>query len=60
MSWLASLPPVAVGGAAGAFGRFLLDRALAARADPVLPWGTLAANVTGSGLLGGLAGLAPG
>lgn len=47
---------VAAGGAIGALGRFLVDRALAARLDPVLPWGTLAVNVAGSALLGGLAG----
>jgi len=60
VSWLASLPLVALGGAAGALGRFLLDRALSARTDPVLPVGTMVANVTGSGLLGALAGLGTG
>lgn len=47
---------VAVGGAVGALGRYFVDRGIAARVDAVLPWGTLAANVTGSALLGGLAG----
>lgn len=60
MSWLPALGLVALGGAAGALGRFLLDRALATRVDAVLPWGTLAANLAGSGLLGALAGLGAG
>jgi CrcB protein len=47
---------VLVGGAAGALVRFLVDRAIAARVDAVLPWGTLAVNVAGSALLGVLAG----
>jgi CrcB protein len=51
---------VAAGGAVGALARFLLDRAVAARMDPVLPWGTLVANLAGSGLLGALAGLGTG
>lgn len=51
---------VAAGGAAGALGRYLVDRAFAARLDAVLPWGTLAANVAGAALLGGLAGAGAG
>lgn len=47
---------IAVGGAVGALARYLVDRALAARVDAVLPWGTLAVNVAGSALLGALAG----
>lgn len=47
---------VAIGGAVGALGRYLVDRGVAARIDAVLPWGTLAANLAGSALLGGLAG----
>jgi fluoride ion exporter CrcB/FEX len=43
---------VAAGGAVGVLARFLLDRALAARMDPVLPWGTLVANLAGSGARG--------
>lgn len=51
-----SLVLVATGGAVGALGRFLVDRALAVR-DQVLPWGTVAVNITGSALFGVLAGL---
>jgi CrcB protein len=51
-----SLLLVLVGGALGALVRFLVDRAIATRVDAVLPWGTLAVNVTGSALLGALAG----
>ncbi|UJW31322.1 CrcB family protein [Saccharothrix sp. AJ9571] len=43
---------VALGGAAGAVLRYLVGRALNAR----FPWGTFAVNVTGSALLGFLAG----
>jgi CrcB protein len=53
---LVTLLLVAIGGAMGALGRFLVDRAIAVRVDAVLPWGTLAANVAGSALLGALAG----
>ena len=51
-----SLLLVALGGAVGALVRYLVDRAVVARFDPVLPWGTLTVNVAGSALLGGLAG----
>jgi CrcB protein len=51
---------VALGGAAGAVARFLTDRSLAARLGLALPWGTLTVNVSGSLLLGVLAGAAPG
>ena len=53
-----SLLLVALGGAVGALVRYLVDRAVVARFDPVLPWGTLTVNVGGSALLGGLAGAA--
>lgn len=45
---------VALGAAAGATLRFVV----ASRLDGRLPWGTLAVNVTGSLLLGGLSALA--
>ncbi|GAA0916078.1 fluoride efflux transporter CrcB [Streptomyces thermoalcalitolerans] len=47
---------VAVGGAVGATLRYLIDRAVQARHDSVFPWGTFAANVTGSVILGALTG----
>lgn len=47
---------VALGGAAGASGRWLVDRAVARRYGGVLPWGTLSVNIAGSLLLGVLAG----
>ncbi len=49
---------VALGSALGAPARYLLDRLIQGRRDRVLPWGTLAINVTGSFLLGLLFGLA--
>ncbi|MDN5381832.1 fluoride efflux transporter CrcB [Streptomyces sp. LB8] len=49
---------VAVGGAVGAALRYLIDRAVQARHDSVFPWGTFAANVTGSMILGALTGAA--
>jgi fluoride exporter len=48
---------VAVGAAVGAPARYLTDRLIQARHDSVFPWGTFAVNVTGSFLLGLLAGL---
>lgn len=48
---------VAAGGLLGAPSRFLLDRAVTTRVDSDLPWGTLTVNVSGSLLLGLLAGL---
>lgn len=42
---------VAFGGAAGSLARFYLVMALR-RVDPLLPWGTLLVNVTGSFLIG--------
>ena len=47
-----------VAGAAGAVGRFELDRAVAERSRGVFPWGTLVINLTGSLLLGVITGLA--
>jgi CrcB protein len=49
---------VALGAAVGAPLRYLVDRAISTRVDSVLPWGTFAVNVTGSFLLGLLAGAA--
>ncbi|MGH3872439.1 MAG: fluoride efflux transporter FluC [Pseudonocardiaceae bacterium] len=46
---------VAFGAAIGAPLRYLIDRAVQARHDMRLPWGTLAVNVAGSAILGGLA-----
>lgn len=47
---------VLAGAAVGAPLRFLVDRFIAARHDSVFPWGTFAVNVTGSLLLGAVAG----
>jgi len=47
-----------VAGAGGAVARYLLDRAVADRAQGVFPWGTLVINLTGSLLLGVITGLA--
>ena len=49
---------VFVGGAIGAPLRYLTDRAIAARLDPVFPWGTFTVNVAASLLLGVLTGAA--
>jgi CrcB protein len=47
---------VAIGAAIGAPLRYLVDRTVQARHDSVFPWGTFAVNVTGSLILGLLAG----
>ena len=47
-------------GGVGAVGRFVLDGAVAARAGRAFPFGTLAVNLSGSLLLGVLAGAAVG
>lgn len=49
---------VALGGAVGAPLRYLIDRTVQARHDTTFPWGTFAANVTGSAILGALTGVA--
>lgn len=49
-----------LGAALGAPARYLTDRAIQARHDTLLPWGTLTVNVVGSLVLGLLAGLADG
>ncbi|MBQ0897548.1 fluoride efflux transporter CrcB [Micromonospora sp. U56] len=43
---------IAVGAALGAPLRYLTDRAVQARHDSLLPWGTLTVNMAGSLLLG--------
>lgn len=48
---------VALGGALGAPLRYLVDRTVQARHDSVFPWGTFAVNVSGSLVLGLVAGL---
>lgn len=48
---------IALGAALGAPLRYLTDRAIQARHDSAFPWGTLTVNITGSLLLGLLAGL---
>ena len=52
---------VALGGALGSVARFAAANAIAQRFGATFPWGTLFVNVTGSFLIGVLAGLsAPG
>jgi CrcB protein len=46
-----------LGAAVGAPARHLTDRAISARHDSVVPWGTLLVNVVGSLVLGLLAGV---
>lgn len=50
---------VCLGAAVGAPARYLADRAIQARHDSAMPWGTLGVNVLGSLVLGLLAGLTP-
>lgn len=47
---------IALFGAAGALARYLVDRLIAARWGSPFPLGTLAVNVSGSAVLGALAG----
>lgn len=47
---------VMLGAGTGAVGRWLTDRAVAARTDSVFPLGTFAVNVIGSFVLGAVAG----
>jgi fluoride exporter len=49
---------VALLGGVGALLRFVVDGAIAERAGSEFPWGTMAVNLSGSLLLGLLAGLA--
>lgn len=49
---------IALGGAAGAITRYLLDSWIAQRAGGAFPWGTLVVNVSGSLILGLLFALA--
>ncbi len=49
---------VAIGGAAGAATRYLLDGWISNRASDAFPWGTLVINLSGSALLGMLFALA--
>jgi CrcB protein len=49
---------VCLGAAVGAPTRYLVDRAVQARHDSVLPWGTVVVNVVGSLALGLLLGVA--
>lgn len=51
---------VLVAGAAGAVCRYLVDTAVTARTRGVYPWGTLVVNLTGSMLLGVVAGVVAG
>jgi fluoride exporter len=54
---LIGLLSVCLGAAVGAPARYLVDRAIQARHDALVPWGTLSVNVVGSLVLGVLAGL---
>jgi CrcB protein len=49
---------IALGGAAGATTRYLVDTWISERADGAFPWGTFAINVSGSIVLGLLFALA--
>ncbi len=51
---------VCLGAAVGAPGRYLVDRAVQARHDSLMPWGTMLVNVVGSLVLGLLVGLSTG
>lgn len=48
---------VGLAGSAGACARFLISEAIAAWRATGFPWGTLIVNITGSALLGAVAGL---
>jgi fluoride exporter len=48
---------VAIGGACGSVTRYLVAIGSAKLFGPQLPWGTLIINITGSALIGALAGL---
>jgi CrcB protein len=49
---------VALGGALGSVGRFWINGMISNRLDGVFPWGTLAANVSGSFIIGVIGALA--
>lgn len=49
---------IAALGAVGALARFLLSAAVARRSEGWFPWGTLAVNLSGTALLGLVAGVA--
>jgi CrcB protein len=49
---------VCLGAALGAPARYLADRAIQARHDTVVPWGTMTVNVVGSMVFGLLTGVA--
>jgi CrcB protein len=49
---------IALGGAAGAVARYLVDSTVAQRAPGAFPWGTLVVNVSGALVLGFLFALA--
>lgn len=49
---ISTLAQVALGGAIGAVGRFLVNTGLLRLIGPGFPWGTLVVNVTGSFLMG--------
>jgi CrcB protein len=53
VTWLA----VAAGGAAGAVCRYVIDFVVTQRLAGVFPWGTWVVNITGSLLLGFIAGI---
>ena len=53
LAWVAFV----AAGAVGAPARYLLDRAVAERAQGAFPWGTFVVNITGSFLFGVLTGL---
>ncbi len=57
MTWH-GLALVAIGAAAGAPARYLIDRMITNRVGDRFPWGTLTVNLAGSGLLGVIAGSA--
>ncbi|GAB7190754.1 hypothetical protein NUM3379_14610 [Kineococcus sp. NUM-3379] len=59
MSGLLVPVATALAGGAGAAARYAVDTSLRARLGDAFPWPTLAVNVSGSLLLGFLAGLAP-
>jgi CrcB protein len=54
LTWLA----VAVGGAAGAACRYVVDFVVSQRLSGAFPWGTWAVNVTGALLVGFVGGIA--